>query len=99
MTVWRKSSRSGSEGNCVEVAWHKSSYSTSQSNCVEVGWRKSSFSTSESNCVEVARQAPATAVRDSKNPTGPHLTFPAPAWAAFLAPRTGHHPPSSHPTC
>jgi hypothetical protein len=66
------------------TAWRKSSYSTSESNCVEVAWRKSSYSTSQGNCVEVARLVPATAVRDSKNPTGPFLTFPTPAWTAFL---------------
>lgn len=84
MTAWRKSSFSTSNSNCVEVAWRKSSYSTSESNCVEVAWRKSSHSTSQGNCVEVSRQALATAVRDSKNPTGPVLTFPAPTWAAFV---------------
>jgi hypothetical protein len=37
-TVWRKSSHSGSNGNCVEVAWRKSSYSGSNGDCVEVSW-------------------------------------------------------------
>ena len=72
-SVWRKSSRSGSQSNCVEVAW---------------AWRKSSRSTSQSNCVEVAwsPESPEslTAVRDSKYPAGPVLTFPVTAWAAFL---------------
>lgn len=49
-------------------------------------WRKSSRSTSQANCVQVAH--PATpqqvAVRDSKNPTGPSLTFPSPTWTLFL---------------
>ena len=35
---WRKSSRSGEQGNCVEVgAWRKSTRSTDQGLCVEVG--------------------------------------------------------------
>ncbi|QKW38612.1 DUF397 domain-containing protein [Actinomadura sp. NAK00032] len=35
---WRKSSRSGEQGNCVEVgAWCKSTRSTDQGHCVEVG--------------------------------------------------------------
>ena len=49
-------------------------------------WRKSSFSTNNGNCVEVARNLPGTvAVRDSKNPAGPALAFPADTWCAFLS--------------
>lgn len=33
---WRKSSYSGDEGNCVELAWRKSSHSGDESNCVEL---------------------------------------------------------------
>jgi hypothetical protein len=51
---------------------------------IMAAWRKSSYSGSEGNCVEVAWLAPATAVRDSKNPTGPVLTFPVRAWSSFL---------------
>jgi Domain of unknown function (DUF397) len=49
-------------------------------------WRKSSRSTSQANCIEVAHPAPAqqVAVRDSKNPTGPTLSFPTPTWTLFL---------------
>ncbi|MFD0206527.1 MULTISPECIES: DUF397 domain-containing protein [Saccharothrix] len=36
MTLWRKSSRSNSSANCVEVLWRKSSRSASSANCVEV---------------------------------------------------------------
>lgn len=35
-------------------------------------WRKSSFSGDGGNCVQVRRDL--TALRDSKNPTGPTLT-------------------------
>ena len=35
-TRWRKSSRSGEEDNCVELAWRKSSRSGVESNCVEL---------------------------------------------------------------
>ncbi|PYC81337.1 DUF397 domain-containing protein [Streptomyces tateyamensis] len=49
-----------------------------------VQWRKSSYSQNDGGaCVEVARQLPA--VRDSKDPHGPSLTFPAASLAAFLA--------------
>jgi Domain of unknown function (DUF397) len=34
--VWRKSSRSGNGGSCIEVAWRKSSHSGGNGNCVEV---------------------------------------------------------------
>jgi hypothetical protein len=47
-------------------------------------WRKSSWSTSEANCVEVASREALTAVRDSKNPTGPMLAFPVSSWMEFL---------------
>ena len=33
---WRRSSRSGEEGNAVERAWRKSSHSGPQDNCVEL---------------------------------------------------------------
>jgi hypothetical protein len=49
-------------------------------------WRKSSYSGAENACVEVADlPSGARAVRDSKNPTGGHLTFTATEWAAFTA--------------
>ncbi|WP_054049563.1 DUF397 domain-containing protein [Alloactinosynnema sp. L-07] len=51
-------------------------------------WRKSSHSGGGGNddCVEVAVTELAIGVRDSKNSSGPHLTFPAASWAAFLTP-------------
>jgi hypothetical protein len=33
---WRKSSFSGTGGNCVEVSWRKSSFSGDSGNCVEI---------------------------------------------------------------
>ncbi|GAA3856045.1 DUF397 domain-containing protein [Streptomyces sedi] len=50
------------------------------------GWRKSSYSgPNADNCLEVRDDQPgAVPVRDSKNPTGPHLLIPAAAWDAFL---------------
>ncbi|MBB4969198.1 DUF397 domain-containing protein [Saccharothrix violaceirubra] len=49
-------------------------------------WRKSSRSTggTNANCVEVAPVGPVVAVRDSKNPQGTPLAFPAVQWAFFL---------------
>ncbi|MFF0594165.1 DUF397 domain-containing protein [Streptomyces antibioticus] len=74
-TTWRKSTYSGDTGGeCVEcaplggAAWQTSSYSGS----------------SGGDCVEVATLTPRTAVRDSKNPHGPALLFPAEAWEGFL---------------
>jgi hypothetical protein len=34
--VWRRSSYSGDNGNCVEVEWRKSSHSGDNGDCVEV---------------------------------------------------------------
>ncbi|MFJ8300669.1 DUF397 domain-containing protein [Streptomyces sp. NPDC094447] len=49
-------------------------------------WRKSTYSNGQGgDCVEVADNIPHTIpVRDSKNPAGPALLIPAPAWAAFV---------------
>jgi hypothetical protein len=47
-------------------------------------WQKSSRSASSGNCVEVARNRPGiVAVRDSKDPHGPKLTFTPAEWEAF----------------
>jgi hypothetical protein len=49
-------------------------------------WRKSSFSTGgNANCVELGALGSRIAVRDSKNPTGPALTFPAASFFAFTS--------------
>ncbi|MFF9015901.1 DUF397 domain-containing protein [Streptomyces sp. NPDC014870] len=74
----------------VLSAWRKSSYSGGDSGeCLEVSdtWRKSSYSGGESGaCLEVndAARPDHVPVRDSKNPTGPALLFPALAWTAFV---------------
>lgn len=51
-----------------------------------VVWVKSSFSDQHGNeCVEVATLSDdVRAVRDSKNPTGPVLTFSTAEWSAFV---------------
>jgi hypothetical protein len=50
-------------------------------------WRTSSYSSPNGGqCVEVARNLPGiVAVRDSKAPHGPTLTFTPAAWQTFLA--------------
>jgi hypothetical protein len=49
-------------------------------------WRKSSYSNGgDATCVEVSDSFPGiTPVRDSKNPNGPALTFPAAGWGDFV---------------
>jgi hypothetical protein len=49
------------------------------------GWRKSSYSFSNGQCAEVGQDGAVVGVRDSKDPDGPVLAFPAAAWAAFTA--------------
>jgi hypothetical protein len=66
--TWRKSSYSGQEVNCVELAWRKSSRSGGGSDA------------DNSNCVELA----ASAVRDSKNPAGPVLNLDVTALVAAV---------------
>ncbi|MCG6499178.1 DUF397 domain-containing protein [Kitasatospora sp. A2-31] len=52
---------------------------------LDVTWRKSRHSTNGGNCIEVGDGMPgAVPVRDSKDPHGPALTFPASAWRSFV---------------
>ncbi|MGW0839017.1 DUF397 domain-containing protein [Streptomyces sp. NPDC002787] len=75
-TRWRKSSYSGDQGGeCVE--------------CAPLGlltWRESSYSSDQGGeCVEIAESSHSTiAIRDSKNPAGPHLTLGPAAFSAFV---------------
>ncbi|WP_432095383.1 DUF397 domain-containing protein [Streptomyces sp. bgisy100] len=72
----------------ARLTWFKSSYSGSDGgDCIEVAveWRTSGHSGSEGGeCVEVATCPGAVHVRDSKNRTGPALTFTPDAWSAFV---------------
>lgn len=68
MIVWRKSSRSGQNGQCVEVGT----------------WLKSSRSGQNGNCVEIAPGLRVVRVRDSKDPAGPRLAVASVQWTAFI---------------
>ncbi len=49
-------------------------------------WRKSTYSGSIGECIEVAALEDGDrAVRDSKHPTGPVLTFTPAEWTTFCA--------------
>nr|BEK69255.1 DUF397 domain-containing protein [Kitasatospora purpeofusca] len=51
----------------------------------ELAWFKSSYSGNEGGeCVEVAEAPSAVLVRDSKDKSGPRLTFSPAAWEAFV---------------
>ncbi|HSZ30923.1 MAG TPA: DUF397 domain-containing protein [Pseudonocardiaceae bacterium] len=66
------------------IAWHTSSYCGLIGDRVEVGWRTSSYSAAHGDCVEVAPTPECVLVRDSKDPDGPALAVPTPAWRTFL---------------
>ncbi|MFD7447462.1 DUF397 domain-containing protein [Kitasatospora sp. NPDC059827] len=69
-----------------EPTWFKSSHSGNEGGeCVEIAWRKSTHSSNEGGaCVEVAETTTAVLVRDSKDRSGPHLSFTPAAWQSFL---------------
>ncbi|MFF8928810.1 DUF397 domain-containing protein [Streptomyces longwoodensis] len=76
------------------IQWRKSSYSSDQGGeCVEcapvgaLAWQKSTYSGDQGGeCLEVApTPCPAIAVRDSKNPAGPVLSFRPGAFREFVA--------------
>jgi hypothetical protein len=57
-------------------------------------WRKSSYSDGQANCIEVATigsRHGLVAIRDSKAPDGPSLTFAPEAWRQFTARMTAGH--------
>jgi Domain of unknown function (DUF397) len=84
---WRKSSHSGYNGSCVEVAWAKASGSVANGACVEVGTMAKSTFSGATNCVEAGPCACGgdVLVRDTKDRQGPVLRFTAAEWTAFLA--------------
>lgn len=47
-------------------------------------WFKSSYSDGQNNCVEVALVGQVVAMRDSKDPGGPALTFAPGEFSAFV---------------
>ena len=70
---WRKSSYSGGNGACIEVAY------------MPARWRKRNRSSANGACVEVADLPEAIAVRDSKDPAGPKLIFTPAGWQEFVS--------------
>jgi hypothetical protein len=52
-----------------------------------ITWRKSSYSNPDGGqCVEISDDfAAIVPVRDSKNPHGPALAFPADGWSSFVS--------------
>ncbi|MDO3687659.1 DUF397 domain-containing protein [Micromonospora sp. C28ISP2-4] len=57
-----------------------------EANQATVTWRKSTRSNGSGDCVEVADGLPGVVgLRDSKDPTGPALTFDRAAWSTFVA--------------
>lgn len=60
---------------------------TTQHDLSTADWRKSSYSNGEGGaCVEVAAGFTGVVpVRDSKDPHGPALVFPAESWSSFVS--------------
>jgi Domain of unknown function (DUF397) len=49
-----------------------------------VAWRKSRHSADQGNCVEIADRLASVLVRDSKDPSGPHLALSVRQWRQLL---------------
>ncbi len=82
---WRKSSRSASNGHCLEARWRKSGRSINGGHCLEAAFRKSSFSHANGSCTEAALRDGTVLVRDSRlGETSPVLAFSPGAWQVFL---------------
>jgi hypothetical protein len=77
--VWRKSSRSTDQGECVEVGvWRRHHRSTGN------GGEPLGSAVAERLCV----------ARDSKNPDGPVLAFTVHTWSTFIGGvKAGTHDP------
>jgi hypothetical protein len=73
------------------VSNRRKSSRSADGNCVEVGedYRKSSRSIGNGACVEAGNSSSGVLVRDTDDSTGPVLSFPAEAWAAFTARTAG----------
>jgi predicted secreted Zn-dependent protease len=52
---------------------------------MKLTWQKSSRSAANGHCVEIAASPGVVLVRDSKDTTGPVLTFDPSGWRGFLA--------------
>ena len=57
----------------------------------DLQWRKARRSAGNGACVEVAPVNGEIAVRDSMNPDGGRLQYPAQSWRAFLFTVRGEH--------
>lgn len=83
---WRKSSHSRELEYCVELSFNKSTKSSPSGNCVEIAFTKSTKSGPYSDmCVEVGTcNCTDVHMRDSKDQTGPVLTFERDVFAGFI---------------
>jgi hypothetical protein len=50
----------------------------------QIEWRKSTRSSGNGNCVEFTEYGDVVAIRDTKDRSGPALTFTAAGWRAFV---------------
>ncbi|MEU6373984.1 DUF397 domain-containing protein [Streptomyces sp. NPDC046909] len=63
----------------------------------ELNWQKSTYSEEASSCVEIAPSPTAIHIRDSKDPSRPHLTLQPTTWADFVSFSTAWRRTPSNP--